>query len=42
MISVLNQKTGWIVVDVSANNENFAKAIRAERDNKYGNIYVET
>jgi protein gp37 len=26
MISVLNQKTRWIVVDVSANNENLAKA----------------
>jgi hypothetical protein len=34
-------KTGWISVGVSEANQNKAKAIRAERDRKYGNIFTE-
>ena len=32
---------GWISVDLRAENEARAKAIRAERDRQYGNIYQE-
>lgn len=35
-------KSGWISVEISEGNENKAKAIRAERDSKYGNIFTET
>ena len=32
---------GWIAVDISEDNERWAKAKRAERDQQYGNIYQE-
>lgn len=33
---------GWIAVDITEANEKWAKAMRAERDQLYGNIYQET
>jgi hypothetical protein len=32
---------GWIAVNITEANENWAKAMRAERDQQYGNIYQE-
>lgn len=35
------EPNGWITVQVSAGNENWAKNLRAERDAQYGNIFQE-